>query len=210
MSFFFFFCSSADKTLLNVAYLKPDQRTRRDVSRIFNSCSGSSSVYIHLFGAHPGISHPLVGVMVCDMLCSSLSFRLHSLTVFWEIALTVQVSVMSQNGSCVSLRTALLRTIWTTCQQWLKTNDIFRTTFPPTTTHNCYNVMKPFYHSQIFSNSFRSVRKHNIRKSQTTLHIQRCREFHVRQNSQCSHILTGVMCQYRRKLCTSKRRKLIF
>lgn len=40
MSFFlFFFCSNADKTLLNVAYLKPDQRTRRDVSRICNSCS---------------------------------------------------------------------------------------------------------------------------------------------------------------------------
>lgn len=78
MSFFFF--STADKTLLNVAYLKLDQRTGRDVSRIpvVQGAALSISISLELILAFP---IPLVGVMACDALCSFLSFRLNSLTV---------------------------------------------------------------------------------------------------------------------------------
>ncbi len=56
----FFLCSTADKPLLIVAYLNWIKGQAEMWAEFVTVVQGAGSVYIHLFGAHPGISHPLV------------------------------------------------------------------------------------------------------------------------------------------------------
>lgn len=154
--------------------------------------------------------------MACDVLCSSLSFRLHSLTVFWEIhsALTVQGSVISQNWSCVHHWALPMEHMSTVTKNKWHFQDNNPPTQPPpphTTAVMSWNHLPFSYFLIFFTVSEKPQLKMTLGNHNTTLHIQRCRGFHVRQNSQCSHILRLVSCaSNRRKLCTSNRRKLIF